>query len=45
MHENYIFIHKYFKANGFKISTRLQKCRLAHSASLRALSLSKRPFG
>ena len=25
MHENYIFIYKHFKANGFEISTRLQK--------------------
>ena len=37
-HENYVFIHKHFKANGFEISTRPAIAGLARSASLRALS-------
>ena len=37
-HENYVFIHKHFKAKGFEISTRPAIAGLARSASLRALS-------
>ena len=44
IHKNYIFIHKHFKANGFEISTRLQKtqaCPFGFAQGLESLDCAR----